>query len=376
SRRVALIAAVSFAVFSAAPSIEGFTANAEIFAQLPIVLSALFAWREKWVWAGAMAAGAVLLKPSGLSALLLAVGWVFVTGASLRGVIRVGAAFGLVLIPSVLHGAWIGWEHYWESMYTRRAAYADANSIGLRTQLGRFLLGVLDTAPSWAVPATLSGIAVTAKLDRARGFLLLWLGTSVVGMAMGSFWFRHYFIQAIPPLAILGAMGLSALATRRRRWIWVVPIAASIAVFSWDVFLWSRPAAETSLRVYGRPAYLVADEAADYVAANTVPSDRIFVAFSQAEIYYLSRRKASFPHMYYADFVYSERLFQEALASIREGEPAMVLVVQPPPVERMSMDDFIGILDEGYELVRTVQTPVPDARPILIYRRRALDGRS
>ena len=370
SRRTAVAVAVMFSLFSAAPSMEGFTANAEIFAQLPIVLAAILTWRQRWAWAGIMAASAVLLKPSGVSALVLAVSWAFVTGASLRGAARTCIAFTLGLLPSVLHGAWIGWQYYLDSMFRYRANYATGGSFGFRTQLVRLTLGVVHTAPSWGIPASLAAVGASGKSDRARLFGLLWLGASAAGMAMGGFWYWHYFIQAVPPLALLAGIGLPALARGRSRWFWSVPIAVSIVLFSREVALWTSSRNAISWQVFGKPAYLLSDDIVAIIDSNTMASDSIFVAFGEAQIYYLARRKASFPHMYYADFYYSEELFDGAVNSIRRGQPAVVVVAQPPPPQRMSWETFMELLSSRYEPIRILHAGPPDAQPIMIFRRK------
>lgn len=370
SARVGLISAVIFAIFSVGPSMEGFTANAEIFVQLPVVLSALFAWRRQWAYAGLAAACAVLLKPSGVSALLLAVAWAFTTGASFRGASKVALVFGLGLLPSVLHGAWIGWEYYWDSMVTHRASYLTEEARALSTQWARLVVGVTTTVPSWGVPAALSLTALARRPKRPELFGILWLSSSFFGMAMGGFWFGHYFIQLLPPLALLGGAGLFAWPRNRSGWLLSIPLLLAAGSFSRDAPLWAADPDEISWRVYARPGYLVAQDVAQYIASNTDASDLIFVAFSEAEIYHLAERKASFPHMYFADFEYSQELFDGALESIRNREPAMVVVVQSPPLNRMSRDDFLAVLSEGYEQVHVVEAARPNVAPAYLFRRK------
>jgi 4-amino-4-deoxy-L-arabinose transferase-like glycosyltransferase len=370
SRRTAVAAAVLFAVFSAGPSMEGFTANAEIFAQLPIVLCALFAWKRSWALAGIMAGLAVLLKPSGVAAFVLALSWAFATGSSFAGGARVVAAFGLTLVPSVLHGAWIGWDHYWESIVRRRAAYATEGTFSAAEQLRLFVNGAMFSIPSWAIPAVLAIASVVAKIERPQRFAILWLAASLVGMAMGGFWFAHYFIQALPPLALLAALGIPGVVRRQKRWIWAAPIVIATVLFVRDASLWTRTPEQISWNLYHRPGYLVAAEVATYVAANTGETDSIFVAFSEAEIYYLARRRASFPHMYYADFVYSAHLFEGAINTIRQAVPAMVLVAQAPPPDRMSWEEFMSILTQRYEQVRALPPGLDENGPVMIFRRK------
>ena len=65
-QRAAWISAALYAVFSACPRIEGFTANAEIFTLAPLVLNSSLVWSGRWFWAGVVTSIAFQLKPSGV----------------------------------------------------------------------------------------------------------------------------------------------------------------------------------------------------------------------------------------------------------------------------------------------------------------------
>src|SRR5581483_9392296 len=41
----------------------------------------------------------------------------------------------------------------------------------------------------------------------AETLITLWLGTAIVGVCTGFFFFPHYFVQVLPPLALAAAMG-------------------------------------------------------------------------------------------------------------------------------------------------------------------------
>ncbi len=252
SDRAALASAAVFAVFSVGPSMEGFTANSEIFAQLPIVASALFAWRRQWAWAGVAAAAAVLVKPIGLSALVLTVVWAFVTGASVRGAVIAVLTFILGLLPSVLHGMWVGWEFYFDSMVTQRVLFASQGSLSFGTQIVRLASGTLMTIPSWGIPAALSVVALSRRFQTQQLFGLLWVVSALFGMAMGGFWFWHYFVQLVPPLALLAGAGALGLFRSGFRWVPTVLLVLATILFSRDVALWGSSPSEISWHLYGR----------------------------------------------------------------------------------------------------------------------------
>jgi hypothetical protein len=349
SIREAYLAAALVAVFSACPRIEGFTANAETFMLLPLVLSAHFTWRRRWFWAGFAGAMAVLLKPSGASAFLLVLSWLVVTRAAPSAWLRVAAGATLGLLPSVLHGMWVGWPYYWQSIHERRLALYNAETVGLAAQWSALTNGLALTVSSWAFLAVGSILAAMRSRARATIFGLLWLGFSIVGVAMGGWWREHYFIQLVPPLAFLAARGLSQLPSTSLRFAWGLALLLALALFARrDVALAFQNGRMISWELYHRPSYLLQDQVGPYIGSVTDEGDTIYVAFAEAELYYLSGRRAATPQLYFLHAQYSKSVFDGVIEAIRERKPAVVLLVQPPPANQMSAEEFLHILQAGY----------------------------
>lgn len=351
SERVAWVAAALYALFGASPHIEGFTANSEIFAQLPIVIAALLTWQRRWAWAGVAAGIAFVLKPSGIGSMVLTVLWCFATGVPLRGPVLAGAGFAAALIPSIVHGISVGWEQFWYCIYARRIEFLTGEGgTTSGVQLARLESSLLFTLGAWCVPAVLAFAGLFRRFDQPRSFGAFWLLGSLIGMSMGGFWFWHYFMQMMPPLCLLAALGLESLLASRFRSAWAVAVLLSASVFVVrEGPLWIATPKEISWQIYHRAGYLVADRVGAHIAATTKESDTIFVAFAQAEVYYLARRKPSLPYMFYVDFEYSQRLFDAALTTIRERKPALLVIAQPPPPKRMRWGDFLRLVSVGYE---------------------------
>jgi hypothetical protein len=369
SERVAWTAAALFALFGASPHIEGFTANAEIFAQLPMVIAALLTWRRRWAWAGFAAGVAFLLKPSALGNALLIALWCLVTRAPLISLFTSGAAFFAALLPSIAHGAWIGWQYFWDSIYARRVALMGDNSLSV--QIDRLTTSLMITLGAWCVPAMLTIAGMFRRIDQPRLFGLLWLLGALAGMSMGGFWFWHYFIQMMPPLCLLAALGLETLLASRLRIAWIAAVLLTSTIFIVrEGSLWTAPPKEISWQIYHRAGYLVSDQVAKHVAANTTEKDSIFVCFGQAEIYYLARRKPSFPYMFYADFEYSQQLFDGAIATIRDRRPARLILVQPPPPKRMRWGEFLRVVGLGYEIDKVFSVDGATDPAIMVFRRK------
>ncbi len=350
-----LLGGLLYAVFSTAPRIEGFTANAEIFTLLPLTLAALFTWRRQWLWAGLAAGVATAIKPTGVAGLLLALSWLLVTRVPRRAALSLLAGYAVAPGLCLIHGALLDWPAYWASFVDRRLLLYSAASTGIGEQLGLLVQGIRDTASAWLFLALATTYTALKQRDRTAAFLGLWIVSSWCGMAMGGLWHWHYFQQLIPPLAV-GAGGCLATCDFRRSRrladvIWATALVAGLALFVHsDVPFWFQQPKDISMNLYHRGAYLVSDDVGQLIRKYTQPDERIYVAFAEAEIYFASRRKAAVPQLFYRDIEFSEDLFHEVITSLRNGVPSIVIKSHNPPPEFMSKDQFITLLQQKYEL--------------------------
>src|SRR5438874_396629 len=129
---------------------------------------------------------------------------------------------------------------------------------------------VLDDAVLW-----IAAIAVAARwrsLTRETRLIVVWLALGMAGSVAGGHLSWHYFVQAMGPLAVLGALAFDRFQVRR-----VVAVAAAIGIaipaVAWLAF---DLAADPLTYDFGPPP--PAHEAvAAYIRAHTSTSDRIFV---------------------------------------------------------------------------------------------------
>lgn len=371
--RQAVVASTVYAVFSTSPHLEGFTGNAEIFTLLPLVVSAHATWRRQWFLAGVTAAIATLLKPSGIWGVALAGLWLIkVCGlSSLVPFAKLGAGVLVGLAPSLAHFAWIGLGVAWKSLYEYRLALYEKNTLSPAVLWTRFVSGTYVTVAAWIAPA-IGTIGVAFRpLGGLRLFGALWLLSSVLGVAMGGWWRWHYFMQIIPPLSFLFAIGLPLLWASSLRRFWLVAIGLAIALFAQrELPYFAMTPKAISWELYRRPAYLVGDAIAEHVVASTSESDRVYVAFSEPELYYLSQRKAAIPVFYFDHVMLSDAAFREVVSGIRDRVPALVVMVQAPPRNRMSTREFVALLSPGYFEERRIEIGNPVVGQVVFYRRR------
>ncbi len=369
-RTAAVGAAGLYAVFSASPWIEGFTANAETFMSLPLIVAAHLSWRRCWFLAGLVSALAVLLKPSGLSAVVFAVGLIWTGRAGWRSLARLLFGFVLGLMPSIAHGLWTGWRFYWQSIHERRLALYDAESVGLVRQLVLMSETLRDTASSLAVPGTAAVMAWRTGGGPGLRLGVFWLATAGTGIAMGGWWRWHYMIQAVAPLSFIGGLGLSRWQHVRTRGLWCA--ALGVAAFFYllrDGAMMAMPPKAASWALYRRAGYLVQEEVAEYIKRHSEPTESIYVAFAEAELYFLSDRRAAVPQLYFLHAQYSERLFADVVDAIRAGKPRIVILVQAPPANRMPPHEFLRLLRESYVADAWFRVPIASAPPIVAFRR-------
>ena len=171
-----------------------------------------------------------------------------------------------------------------------------------------------------------------------------------MGVALGRRFYANYFIQMLPPMALLGAVGALRLWKGRhlpaeRRTAKIVSTAFLVS-FVWfhartlaHVYFLFSPEAHDGVQVWGmcRENRKVV-EVARHLESRTDPGDRIFVWGSKSELYFLSKRAMATAFM---DFDVGADVPQQV--GVRPGRPALPGVGVEP-------------------VVRDVEDPRPDPR--------------
>jgi hypothetical protein len=279
-RRAGLLAALLYAVLTATGNPRLLAANTEIFMALPLAASFLLMLRRQWLWsafllvvAGAfkqVAAVQVLLLPVAVAMLEPRVTQVRATVLLSVGIV-VGLAAGAALLG--LTGSIPG---FWRWTVQSLAGYASENwnlaNIWSRAQ-SSLVPFVVSAAVAWA--AALVFAMRWRSLGAAGRLAVLWFAVSSIGSVVAGHWAWHYFIQVMPPLALLAALTIEQVLRREsRRWIAAVAavgvILPALYWFNFDVradpltYDWTPPIAQHEL-------------VAQYIEGHTNPGDRIFV---------------------------------------------------------------------------------------------------
>jgi hypothetical protein len=413
-----LAAAGIFALASASPAIEGFTANGELYMNLPVVACLLLAARRRWLWSGVALALAFAIKPTALLGaappLAVLAGWEAIAhsamgralglkpqaessrspsgalgesgrGGTWSGVVRravlTGAGSLLGLAPFVAHGVATDPQLYWYSVVGFRVQSHSALSVG-----GALVRDLLQTAPTVTaalLPVWLLALygAWTERRTRAGLAGAALLGGAIAGAAAGGYWYWHYYVGLVPGAALLAGLGAARLLSAmgevdaravlghaRRRGALLLAIATVVAV-AFNARLVGT-AHETSWRVYGRPAYLASARIAEHVRAHTGERDTIYAAFAQADLYHLAGRRSTGRHLYWTEINRVPGALEQVIDALDDPARRPAYVIQ---IEREL--EVPGRSAPFWERVERFYTPETEIGGFTLYRRKDEPGR-
>jgi len=270
-------AAVAAGVFFLAGTAANFPADSqaagfEVFMLLPMTAAVVAAGRGKSVLAGLCLAVACLCKQTAVMT-ALPVAFLLLRGTpGWRGVARAGlATAGLVVATAFAFGprSFLLWT------VTGNGGYLSLRG----SLLASTVRGVGMTFALIGLNAILVWCCVLARRrGKVDTDLWLWLAGGAVAVVAGFRFFGHYYLQLIPPLALIAVSGLPALTG-----VWRRAVAGLVApVLAMWVFSFFPPNARGII-----PYRTVADR----VRTLTTPSERIFVWGEYPEIYWAADRE-------------------------------------------------------------------------------------
>jgi 4-amino-4-deoxy-L-arabinose transferase-like glycosyltransferase len=301
-RASGLIAALLYSIFQPWATWKDLGFNGEVLMNLPIV----------WAWAIGLRKSSSKLRPD-----LLAAGTLLAAGFLLKQPAAIAAVpLGIfLLLPS-----------YRASRNLTKAVsliHAAMLTVGFFATLGVVALvlraqGILREAFYWTitdhtVPYVfwLKGIGLTlgfigaclplvlgAAMSRRdvggvwsgqtaeRTALFGWVIASAIGASAGARFYEHYYIQLMPPLALLAAPHYARIwsgQTRPRHWllrpavtsVWLTLTVVAFSIAHWLGLVSQRESSGT----------------ARYLSEHSSPNDRIFVWGQQARIYLQAQRR-------------------------------------------------------------------------------------
>src|SRR6266576_4001315 len=301
-RNTGLIAALYYSVFQPWGTWKNLSFDGEMLMNLPIIWAWAIAFRRsssrlrpELFPAGALLGAAFLLnQPAAIAAVPLGIYLLLPSYRASRSLTRTNsiiqaamltagffAALGLVMIilwkQGILHEAfyWTIADHdvphvFWQTGIVRTLAFLGAC---LPLVIGS-IMTCRDKSEIWA--------GRTAERTALFGLL----AASVIGAAAGARFYEHYYIQLIPPLALLAAPYYARLWTQRRQpphWLLRPSLTyawLALTIVAFSISHWLALAARREPKETGR-----------YLLEHSAPNDRIFVWGHKARIYLEARRR-------------------------------------------------------------------------------------
>jgi 4-amino-4-deoxy-L-arabinose transferase-like glycosyltransferase len=302
-RETGLIAALLYSVFQPWAAANNLAFNGELLMNLPLVWAWAIAfqrssspWRPGLLVSGALLCAAFLLKqPAAIAAVPLGI-YLLLPGYRVsRGITKtepiihaviLTAGFFMVLglVAGVLHQQGILREaFYWTfTNHSIPHVFWKAGVLYTLAFIGACLPLVIGAAMAFRDN---DGLWTNKNTERLA--LLGLLAASGVGAAVGARFYPHYYIQLVPPLALLAAPHYAQLwrgGVKPPSWFfrpavtfaWLAITAVAFSISHWKFLAWHREPSET----------------ARYLAEHSAPNDRVFVwSRSAAEVYLQAQRR-------------------------------------------------------------------------------------
>lgn len=278
-RAMWLVAVLSVVATVALAPQDGQAANFEIF-MLPFTVAAVvLARRDRLVGAGLAVALATLAKQTG-AAMLLPVWWLAWRRNGRRGVGFATLAFAVPLgAAAIVFGPrqLVYWTVLGNGSYVGLSS-ASAHVVGLFAVM-TFAWVACNIPILWTVPRSWRDRRRTSLDGFPDTDLWLWVLGAVVSVAVGLRFFGHYYLQLVPPFALLSAGALSRASTRAVRGTVALSLASGLLFSAAGYFL---------TPFGGEPRYR---EVSRFLHDHTRPDDSVFVWGTVPEIYWSADRR-------------------------------------------------------------------------------------
>jgi hypothetical protein len=236
----------------------------------------------------------------------------------------------------------------WLEAVVLYGAHASLSVASLQAELSAFVSSLPAAAKALAPIGLLAGVGWRRSPALAR----IWLATAAAGVCLGSRFHPHYYIQLVVPLAVMAGLGAVNFASPARRRTLIVA-AAAIAV-AWAVPLWNATDKEQARAIWAHDPHLQTDGAvAAYVRQHSAPSQRIYVMWAAADIYYLADRAPSYRYLWMRNLVTIKSAVANADRMLARRAPALVVEAQRPSAADPS-GRSATILERDYRLVAVI----------------------
>ncbi len=255
------------------------------------------------------------------------------------------AAYGAVALA-------FGFRQFWYWNISSNGGY-----IGVYSVVTTIGVAVLSTGIYSASHVVMVWLAARAWPERkSQVDLWLWLLSALVGVAIGGHFFGHYFFQALPPLAAIGATQIAAVTLRK-----------TMAVAGATTALWL--AVTVAMPRPDLPPYKAVVKQVDRL---TTPDQPVFVWGSYAEVTWASGRPMAtrFPHTNFVTGVDQGKPTKGALADVchdlDRSRPTLIVDTSPAGLRDAGKVPLFSV--PAMAKLMTAYEPVANVNNVIIYR--------
>jgi len=361
---IAVIAAISFALFSLLHALLGIFAHATHFvllaavAGLLLLLKALESRRNGLLfWSGLSLGLAFLMKQHGAFFMVFALLYLlYYSGRKDTGwgeifkraiVLMLGLILPLVAtcIALVATGAFANFW-FWTVTYAREYGTQVPLKVGILDLLIPKAVKLILSAPLLWLLAVVGLYSLCLEIRREeRSVFCVGLSLfSFLAITPGLYFREHYFILLLAAASLNAAAGVEfirRLLSNVRTESFASKVALSVfflcavgLIFGERAFLFALQPIDVSREIYGGNPFPESVEVAKYLRAHTKPSDTIAVLGSEPQIYFYSRRRSAsgmiymYPMMEVHD--YAKQMQQEVRSALIHKRPKYIVVVNVP----------------------------------------------
>jgi len=218
---------------------------------------------------------------------------------------------------------------------------------------------------AWLLIPIWFGRSVSTGSRVASRAVAWWVLSAAIGVAAGRRFYANYYIQVLPPLSLLGAIGIPYLWQHRHeprlRAASLIAIAAFAVSFFWfhvqtlaHWYYFVAPAAHEKVQFWGMcRENRELRHIGEILRSRTAPNDRIFIWGSRAELFVLSGRRPATAHVDY-DVVEDVPLgastrekMMKTVETLRRARPRYLVDVHPR-ARMASYHPFAELLERDY----------------------------
>jgi Dolichyl-phosphate-mannose-protein mannosyltransferase len=350
-----ITAAASYAILSTSPSVLGLAAHATHFVMLPTLLGTLVLLnpvltKKMVVVSGLLFGAGLLMKQPAIFFICFGATWLLFRDwrarLTFRQILLRNALFvtGSV-VPLAVTAFWL-WHAgvfatFWFWTVAYAGEYAGVIPISQAPQMFFEQIGIVIGLgwPLWVLAAFGARASFLDKTMRKAAFFILpFIAFSGLALCSGFLFRRHYFILLLPAICLLvgvAAASASNFCARRPRLLTFVPLAIFVVcarvALSEEQPLLSQGPSDAARMIYITNPFLEAVRVAEYLQANTDPTDTIAVLGSEPEIYFYAHRHSATGYIYTYPLMepqrYAVQMQSEMIREIEAARPKYLVFV-------------------------------------------------